>query len=67
MPEESYLQARKVEVSTWRGLIELLASLGIISVTADQTTALVFGFIAVSSFLKMVLPDQWRRKLTIGD
>lgn len=56
---QTYLENRRVEISTWRGLLEVLISLGLISLNPDQTMNIVLGLMAFSGLTKAALPDRW--------
>lgn len=54
---KNYLLARLREASTWRGLVALLAALGI-SLNPEQIEAIVGGGLAIIGVIGVFFPDK---------
>lgn len=53
----SYIIDRLLEKSTWTGLIKLSGSLGILTLTQEQSTALVAAAVAIVAVVQMFLKE----------
>lgn len=53
----NYLIDRLLEKSTWTGLIKLAGSLGILSLTQEQSTAVVAAAVAVVALVQVFLKE----------
>jgi hypothetical protein len=50
------------QASTWKGLISLLAGLGLFTLTSVQTELIVAVCIAVYNLLSVILKDKFTKK-----
>jgi hypothetical protein len=60
----SYILARLMEASTWRGILFLLTALGV-QISPEQTNSIITAAAAVIGAISVFLPDSFKPKAPV--